>query len=490
MRELHLLRTGKLLFLTQIVTTIFLTIGLLSQMMLSGMPPIRSIVPLVVNIGVFVASIFVYLKFKGSYKYFYFVGIAFSVLYLFIMLLGASGSVFPYMIPYLIVLVLALDKKIVNIVGAVFLVVNMMRVGMTFATAADPQTAIESCMIEIIITILVALVSMKGVTLVNQFFTESAAELTSAWEKNSAMTEKIIEVARNVEEETECAKENIAQISEQTQNLSSSMNDISSGITGVAEAISNQIVETQEIQNIISDTYAQTEKIAGIMNEAQQALDDGGVIMGNLMNHVAKSIDEGADMKAAAGLLKVKTNEVRGITDIILSISSQTNLLALNASIEAARAGEAGRGFAVVADEIRNLAEQTRVETENITKLLDGLITDAEAVTSKVEGNVEISNKENELAGQANNQFFVMRQQVENLAKSMEQVNAMMTNLIESNNAIVDSVNTLSAGSEEITASTTEACHMSEENAQRVNEFMKTMAHIAEQIEKLEEYSM
>ena len=268
------------------------------------------------------------------------------------------------------------------------------------------------------------------------------------------------------------------------------MNDISSGITGVAEAISNQIVETQEIQNIISDTYAQTEKIAGIMNEAQQALDDGGVIMGNLMNHVAKSIDEGADMKAAAGLLKVKTNEVRGITDIILSISSQTNLLALNASIEAARAGEAGRGFAVVADEIRNLAEQTRVETENITKLLDGLITDAEAVTSKVEGNVEISNKENELAGQANNQFFVMRQQVENLAKSMEQVNAMMTNLIESNNAIVDSVNTLSAGSEEITASTAEACHMSEENAQRVNEFMKTMAHIAEQIEKLEEYSM
>ena len=194
------------------------------------------------------------------------------------------------------------------------------------------------------------------------------------------------------------------------------MNDISAGISGVAEAISNQIVETQEIQNIISDTYAQTEKIAGIMNAAQQALDDGGVIMGSLMNHVAKSIDEGADMKAAAGLLKVKTNEVRGITDIILSISSQTNLLALNASIEAARAGEAGRGFAVVADEIRNLAEQTRVETENITKLLDGLITDAEAVTSKVEGYVEISNKENELAGQANNQFFVMRQQVENLS--------------------------------------------------------------------------
>ena len=194
-------------------------------------------------------------------------------------------------------------------------------------------------------------------------------------------------------------------------------------------------------------------------------------------------------MKEAAALLKEKTNEVRGITDIILSISSQTNLLALNASIEAARAGDAGRGFAVVADEIRNLAEQTRVETENITRLLDGLIADADSVTTKVNGNVEISNAENALALEANNQFIAMKTQIAGLADSMNEVNDMMNHLVQSNNAIVDSVNTLSAGSEEITASAAEAYEMSEQNVTIVNEFKNVMDDITKHILELEKYN-
>lgn len=48
-----------------------------------------------------------------------------------------------------------------------------------------------------------------------------------------------------------------------------------------------------------------------------------------------------------------------------------------------------GKGFAVVADQIRNLAEESRKETENIAKILeelsDGTNAASDAVTQSVE---------------------------------------------------------------------------------------------------------
>ncbi|WP_370875162.1 methyl-accepting chemotaxis protein [Metabacillus malikii] len=89
-------------------------------------------------------------------------------------------------------------------------------------------------------------------------------------------------------------------------------------------------------------------------------------------------------IKQSISSLAVTSKEIGEIVAVITSIAEQTNLLALNAAIEAARAGEHGKGFSVVASEVRNLAEQTKESSSNITDLVRSTIEQIDQVVEQI----------------------------------------------------------------------------------------------------------
>ena len=207
---------------------------------------------------------------------------------------------------------------------------------------------------------------------------KTLGETTAENERNKINIARISEVARGVNEDIVKAEESLSEILGESEGINDSLTGISEGINANKDAISSQSSQTQDIQEIISDTGEKSRTIMESTADTRDAAEKGADAVKQLSDQVDQAIDFGSQMKSSVMSLKDKSEEVREINDLILAITSQTNLLALNASIAAARAGEAGRGFAVVADEIRALAEQTKDATEKITSVLDGLTHDAD----------------------------------------------------------------------------------------------------------------
>lgn len=485
MQEKHLERTGKLLFIAHTVTAVFIMIGLVSQLKLSGLPPVISIVPLIANIVVYIFCAVMYFMFRTTEKYPYCVGVGFSLLYILMLWLSSSNATYPYMIPILLVMVLLMNRKLILITGSVFAVANVVRVIINFSTAESVDTAIEASMIELIITILTVAAAVTGIRILQKFISDSTEELTAVMDSNMKTADKIKTVAGNVEGMTRTAVDDVNETLQMTESVNSAMGDISAGMDSVVSAIAQQTDQTQTIQGTIDQVYTQTGQIVGYMDDIEEALKVSVTAMKELTNTVDSAIGEVEDMRSSAETLKVKSDEVRGVVDVIVNISSQTNLLALNASIEAARAGEAGRGFAVVADEIRNLSEQTKRETDNIAVILNELSRDANVVTSKVQQNVALSNEENRLVKSAQEQFSIIQDKADVLSDNIHMVEAKMSELMNANGLIVDSINVLSSGSEEISASISEAHRMSDQSVKVVQNFADSIMEISEHVSTL-----
>ncbi len=489
MKEQHLLRIDKLLLVTQVILSVVMIAGSLTAAIMTGAALWTAVIPSVLTLSALIVAFISWSSKKGTSDFARRAGVAFVIAYAVTLVFSYSNSAYVYILPYLMVLILTFDEKTVAICGNVASIANIISVIITIRRAASIYDVLDSVTAQIFVMVLFGICSVVGVKANNRFMKDTTTEITQVSDNNSAIANAVVAAAAEIEKETNLARPALQKIADSTSTMNASMNDISAGTVANTEAIADQTSQTQQIQEIIDHTHDKTNHIVEMTTQATQALKEGSQAMNLLLNHVKTAIESSDYMKDSTLRLQDKSNEVRSITDIILSISSQTNLLALNASIEAARAGEAGKGFAVVADEIRNLADQTKQATENITTILDELISDTMDVSQKVESTVDISNKENELAEQASSQFTAIEATTQELFEEISQVNELMKNLISANNVIMDSVGTLSASSEEITASTQEAYALSEQSVEMVHNFTKTMENIVAQVDILKKYS-
>ena len=397
----------------------------------------------------------------------------------FIQLLG----IFP-----LVGCMLFFDKKFSLISGIAYAVMEVLVTTAKIVQHINLEGDSALNQIFVLVICLVLLVLLYCVTsIAEQFNKDTLGEVHEKNAKMQTMLDDVIGVATEVRKGTESAMDIVNDLNGSSEVVNGAMKNISGSTLSTAENIQTQTTMTANIQQSIEDTLTSSETMVEIAKQSDQINRQSMDVMNRLKEQSQVISNTNQDVAKAMEALQAKTEEVRNIADTILGISSQTNLLALNASIESARAGEAGRGFAVVADEIRQLAERTKQETEEISKISDDLTENATRAANAVSKSVSATDAQDVMITEASESFEAMNDNVTELITHIENIDDRLSRLSEANNQIVDNITNLSATTEEVTASSNQAAELSNanmENAESAKNQLTGVLDVSHQLDK------
>lgn len=341
---------------------------------------------------------------------------------------------------------------------------------------------------QIVIMILLFYTLMR-VSMIAQHFSDDALGFANLnQEKQKVMLEDILDISKVVKNQVEVGNELMEKLQVSSKTVKESMNEIAAATSMTAENIYEQNNQTQEIQNALDEAAKRSENMINVASESEKAVQDNIETVRELKEQSENIATVNDKVTEAMRALTDKTKEVSEITEMIFSISKQTNMLALNASIESARAGEAGKSFAVVAEQIRELAEQTRVSTENIASIIGELESNADNVVQLVDDSVQAAGKQNEMIQLTAENFNILGNNITEMLQDVQEIGVRVNKLAENNGKIVENISQLSATTQEVTASADQVGTVSEENWESTVLAKETLENISVTMGKMEQY--
>jgi len=237
---------------------------------------------------------------------------------------------------------------------------------------------------------------------------------------------KNISVLASVSEELSTVSKQLASGSEETvaqsSNVASTTEQMAMNITAMASGAEEASVNANEVAGAAEEMSTNMNTIAAAIEQMSASISEISGNASEALRVAEEASAKSGEATSTMNKLGIKAKEIGKVTDVIKQIADKTNLLALNATIEAASAGEAGKGFAVVASEIKELANQSARNADDIASRIGGIQQETSEAVDVIRDVsdiiVKINNSVDAIAGHVDQQTKASNEIANNVAQA------------------------------------------------------------------------
>jgi len=231
-----------------------------------------------------------------------------------------------------------------------------------------------------------SLVKVRDIT---EQVVRTAEGVTSRTEDSAARATELRASSEQVRTSMTHLFESAAKTSSSTTEMSAASVQMSAMTTALAAAGDDVLAFVSEMEATTNELGSAARSTADLSRRAREEAVAGRSAVDETVTGIEHSRELTERAADVMGDLAARVGQIRQILEVVGHVTQRTNLLALNAAIIAAHAGEQGRGFNVVAEEMRELAEQTRKSTNEISAIVNGVASASQAAVAAMQDGVD-----------------------------------------------------------------------------------------------------
>ena len=182
------------------------------------------------------------------------------------------------------------DKKYAIQMNVIVVALNVIQVAIGASTGTMGYVNTASAEIQIILLILMGIFSVALSDVLNKNSQQKLEAVKEEQNKSEEMYQKTIAIVAKMTENIDNIYGKLEELTKASEYTKNAMEDVSQGSNDTAQAVQNQLLQTQSIQGFLQEVDSATDVLSEEMKNTTGQIEKGSQNMGKMVRSVNESV--------------------------------------------------------------------------------------------------------------------------------------------------------------------------------------------------------